>query len=160
MSMRDLMPWSSGGTPRPGGDNPLLGLQRDINRVFEETWKRFESLGPFAGRGGPKVDVAETDDTVEVTVELPGVDAKDLDLSLTETALTIKGERKSEREEKKKDYVLSERSWGSFVRTIPLPSAVAPDQADATFAKGVLTVTLPKAPEAKEKVRKIAVKAA
>lgn len=166
MQIRDLIPWSreSGELSRHrDGDHPLQGLQRDINRVFDDFWSRFDR-----GAGGthglpsaaPRTDVSETDDGVEVCVELPGMDEKDIDVSLGDGVLTIRGERKAEKEEEKKGYFLSERSYGSFYRSIPLPPGADTDKAEAKFKNGVLTITLPKTPEAREKVRKIAVKAA
>lgn len=168
MQIRDLIPW---GRERKDlirhqgeGDNPLLSLQRDINRVFDDFWNRFERTTGFSNgflaAGAPSTDVSETDEAVEVSVELPGMDEEDIDVSLTDDFLTIRGEKKGEKEERKKGYYLSERHYGSFYRSIPLPPGVDGTKADAQFKKGVLTVTLPKTPEAQEKVRKIEVKAA
>ncbi|MDX8451136.1 Hsp20/alpha crystallin family protein [Mesorhizobium sp. VK9D] len=137
---------------------PFFSLQRDVNRIFEDFWKRFDQ--PF-GRwdaGGPRTDIAETESAVEVSVELPGLDQKDVNVSLTDSALTIKGERRSDREESDKGYHLAERSYGSFYRSIPLPSGVDTDQVNAEFKNGVLTVTLPKTQEALSRVKKIEVK--
>lgn len=163
MAMKSLLPWTrrNGGEVSRFEDNPFMSLHREMNRVFDEFFKRFEAE-PFAGLAptGPRADVAETDDSVEVTVELPGLDEKDVEVSVTEDALTIKGEKKSEREEKKKGYYLSERSYGSFFRTIPLPPGVDGEKAVAEFKKGVLNVSIPKTAEAKQKVKKIEVKGA
>jgi HSP20 family protein len=167
MQIKDLIPWSRKGSEvarREGGDQALLGLQREMNRVFDSFWRRFDQpFGAFDGAlapQAPRVDVVETEKTVEVSIELPGMDEKDIEVSLTEDALTIKGERKLEREEARKGYYLSERSYGSVYRTIPLPAGVATDGVEAKFKKGVLTVTLPKTPEAAAKVKKIEVKSA
>lgn len=164
MQIRDLIPWrNSKGSEivKRDEDNPVLSLQRDVNRIFEDFWKRFDQ--PFGAIGrwdsGPRTDIAETDRALEVSVELPGLDRKEVDVSLTDGALTIKGEKKSEREESKKGYHLSERSYGSFYRSIPLPSGVDTDKASAEFKNGVLTVTLPKTQEALSRVKKIEVKA-
>ncbi|GLS28456.1 Hsp20/alpha crystallin family protein [Mesorhizobium albiziae] len=92
-------------------------------------------------------------------MELPGIDQEDVDVSLTDRALTIKGEKKSEREESRKGYHVSERSYGSFYRSIPLPSGVDTDKANAEFKNGVLTVSLPKTREALSRGKKIEVKA-
>lgn len=166
MQIRDLIPWgrerSSLSQRQAEADNPLLSLQRDINRVFENFWNRFERS--YAGANGfltaanPRTDISETEKEVEVSVELPGMDEKDIEVSLTDDVLTIRGEKKNEREEKKKGYYLSERSYGSFYRSIPLPAGVDPEKADARFKSGVLTITLPKTPEAQQKVRRIEVK--
>jgi HSP20 family protein len=133
-----------------------------VNRVFEDFWKRFDQ--PFGAIGrwdssGPRTDVAETTSALEVSIELPGLEREEVDVSLTDSALTIKGEKKREREESKKGYHLSERSYGSFYRSIPLPSGVDTDKASAEFKNGVLTVTLPKTQEALSHVKKIEVKA-
>ncbi|WP_119458707.1 Hsp20/alpha crystallin family protein [Rhodospirillaceae bacterium SYSU D60014] len=165
MQIRDLIPWGDKGTDlaRREDDNPVLALQRDVNRIFENFWKRFDQ--PFGtldrgwGMTGPHADVAETEDKVEVSVELPGLEEKDVDVAVTDDVLTIKGEKRAEREENKKGYYLSERSYGSFYRSIPLPPGVDTDKANAEFKKGVLTVTLPKTPEAQARVKKIEVKA-
>lgn len=165
MQFRDLIPWSrkeSELARRTEEDHPILGLQREMNRVFERFWNRFER--PFAafdnifGVGSPRTDVVETDKAIEVSVELPGLDEKDIEVTLADDALTIKGEKKAEHEENRKGYYLSERTYGSFYRTIPLPSGVATDDVKAEFRKGVLTVTLPKTPEAQAKVKRIEVK--
>lgn len=167
MQISDLIPWGRdrNDVARQQGDsdNPLLNLQRDINRVFDDFWSRFDrSAGVSNGLlsvTGPRTDVTETDEAVDVSVELPGMDEKDIDVSLSDDVLTIRGEKKAEREEKKKGYYLAERSYGSFYRSIPLPPGVDSEKAEAQFKKGVLTVTLPKTPEAQAKVRKIEVKA-
>jgi HSP20 family protein len=167
MQISDLIPWGRDrnevARQQGDGDSPLLNLQRDINRVFDDFWSRFDrSAGVSNGLlsvTGPRTDVTETDEAVDVSVELPGMDEKDIDVSLSDDVLTIRGEKKAEREEKKKGYYLAERSYGSFYRSIPLPPGVDSEKAEAQFKKGVLTVTLPKTPEAQAKVRKIEVKA-
>ena len=166
MQIKDLIPWNrkGGEAARREDDNPIVALQRDMNRVFENFWNRFDSASgalerPF-GPASPKADVAETEKAVEVSVELPGMDEKDIEVSVSEDVLTIKGEKKSEREEKEKGYYLSERSFGAFYRSIPLPPGVAANDAQAAFKNGVLTITVPKTPEARAKVKKIAVKTA
>jgi HSP20 family protein len=105
----------------------------------------------------PRVDVSETDTELKIEAELPGIDEKDVEVVLSDGRLTIKGEKKQEKEEKKKDYHLLERSYGSFARSIALPFEADPDQVKASFAKGVLTVTVPKPPEVKAKEKKIAI---
>jgi HSP20 family protein len=166
MQIKDLLPWNAARTAlskQQGGDddNPVAALQRDINRMFDSFWRRFEAPAgwqPHAGLATPQVDVAETDSAIEVTAELPGLDEKDIELSVTDDALTLKGEKKHEREEKKKGYYLSERSYGSFYRTIPLPAGIDTDKVNAVFKKGVLTVTLPKSPEAQARVKRVEIK--
>lgn len=165
MPIRDLIPWGSNKgseIAKREEDNPVFSLQRDVNRIFDDFWRRFDQPFGAVGRwdaGGPRADITETDNALEVSVELPGMDQKDVDVSLTDTTLTIKGEKKSGRDENRKGYHLSERSYGSFYRTIPLPSGVDTEKVNAEFKNGILTVTLPKTEEALSRVKKIAVKA-
>lgn len=170
MQIKDLIPWArKGDAPQAKAEeaHPVAELQRDMNRVFEGFWNRFEhSLGaldlPWGGAGAAaRSDVVETaDDAIEVTIELPGMDMKDIEVSLTDDALTVKGEKKIERSEEKKGYYVSERSYGAVYRTIPLPPGVDSGKAEASFRNGVLTVKLPQSAEAQANVRKIDVKAA
>lgn len=141
--------------------HPFSLLRREIDSIFDRFFRGFE-LEPFRGRFGafsPSIDVKESDKEISVSAELPGMDEKDIDVSLTRDSLTIKGEKKEEKEEKGKDYYRMERSFGSFSRTIPLPAEVDLDKAKAEFKKGVLTVTLPKSEKALKETKKIPVKA-
>ncbi|MBB5518618.1 Hsp20/alpha crystallin family protein [Amphiplicatus metriothermophilus] len=178
MRITDLVPWrrkksggaleSPGGRAlaiRDGGDrDPVLSLHRDLNTAFDRFFDRFERS--FFGGAGvgffsqPRADVAESDDAFRISIDLPGLDEKDIDVTLSGDALTIRGERREEREENEKGYFLHERSYGSFFRSIPLPPGVDPDRAKAEFKKGVLRITLPKSEEAKRHTRRIEVKAA
>jgi HSP20 family protein len=163
MQIKDLLPWASreGGESK-GEESPLVALQRDMNRAFESFWNRadrpFGGLATVFGEGAPRSDVVETDNGVEVTIELPGLEEKDVEVTLSDDALTVKGEKKIERKEEKKGYYMSERSYGSVFRSIPLPPGVDADKAEATFRNGVLTVRLPQSNEAKAKVRKVELK--
>lgn len=165
MPIRDLIPWGSNKgseIAKREEDNPVFSLQRDVNRIFDDFWKRFDQ--PFGAFGrwapdGPKADVTETENALEISIELPGIDQSAIDISLTSNALTIKGEKRSKREESDKGYHLSERAYGSFYRSIPLPGGIDTDKASAEFKNGVLTVTLPKTQEALSQVKKITVKA-
>jgi HSP20 family protein len=168
MQVKDLIPWgrrkSSVAANTNNDNHPIAALQRDIGRVFDEFWAGFErpfgSLNGFFGGAWPTADVSETDKAIEVVLELPGMDEKDIDLTVTDDVLTVRGEKKSESERKDKGYFVSERKFGAFHRSIPLPVGVDTDKIDAKFKKGVLTVTLPKTAEAQEKVKKIQVRAA
>jgi HSP20 family protein len=164
MQIKDLLPWArKGGEVKGAEENPIAALQREMNRVFEGFWGRAErpfGAFPALGEAAPRSDVVETDTGVEITVELPGLDEKDLDVSVTDDAVTIKGEKKIERKEEKKGYYISERSYGSVYRSIPLPAGVDSDKAEANFKNGVLTVHLPQSAEAKAKVKKVTVKTA
>jgi len=108
----------------------------------------------------PAVDVVESDKAYEITAELPGMDEKNIEVKVANDVLTIKGERQEEKEEKKKDYYLRERSFGSFERSFGLPEGVDADKIEASFKKGVLTLTLPKKLEAQKSAKKIDVKSA
>ena len=94
----------------------------------------------------------------EITAELPGMDESNIDVKFADGVLTIKGEKKEEKEEKKKDYYLSERRFGSFQRSFPVPESVDANKIEAKFVNGVLTVRLPKSPEAQKNEKKIAIK--
>jgi len=124
--------------------------------MFREMWEPM-ALPRFELR--PRVDVSENEKAYEISAELPGIDEKDVNVTLSDDMLTIKGEKKSEREEKKKDYHRLERRFGSFQRTFPLPDDVDVDKIGASFKKGVLSVTLPKLPVGKSKRRKIEIEA-
>lgn len=163
MQIKDLIPWArKDQAPDTKTDerNPIATLQRDMNQVFEGFWNRFGDLDWPWGSGEARSDVVETDDYLEVSVELPGMEMKDIEVSVTDDMMTIKGEKKIEREEEKKGYYLSERSYGAIYRTIPLPPGVDGEKAEANFKNGVLTIRLPQTPEAQAKVKRIEVKPA
>jgi HSP20 family protein len=105
----------------------------------------------------PSVDVSETKNDLVVRAELPGLESKDIDISMNNGYLTIKGEKKNEREEKDENYHLIERSYGSFSRSVRLPKEVLSDKITASFKNGILKITLPKSEEAKKKEIKIKV---
>ncbi|MEW6117366.1 MAG: Hsp20/alpha crystallin family protein [Nitrospirota bacterium] len=164
MAFRDLVPRTFGKREvrvKRNGDDPFTMLQREMNDLFDNFFRSFD-IAPFGSRMGeftPRVDVSETDKEIKVSAELPGMDEKDIEVTLNKDSLTIKGEKKEEKEDKGKDYYRMERSYGSFSRTIPLPLEVETDRAEATFKKGVLTVTLPKTAKAIKETKKIAIKA-
>jgi HSP20 family protein len=144
-----------------GGDNdPFTALRREMERVFD-TFGRDLGWPVEGGRAAmtPSIDVGETDSELKIDVDLPGVEEKDVDVVISDNVLTVKGEKKAEREEKKKDFHLVERSYGSFSRSLTLPFAVDPTKAKATFKNGVLSISLPKPPEIKAKAKKIAISA-
>ena len=155
--MRSLTPFSFGRDVTHRDGDPFLTMQREINRMFGEFGRglpaRFEE-----SELSPRIDVAETDSAIEVTAELPGIDEKDVEVVLRDDLLTIKGEKKSEREEKKKDYHVVERSFGSFSRAVRIPFDADPETVKANFAKGVLRVSIAKPPQVKEKTVKIPVR--
>ena len=146
---------------RRGLANPLSAFRQEMDKLVESFFGGFD-VHPFGGRSVtfmPQVDVADTDKEIKVSVELPGLDDKDVEVSLTKETLTIKGEKKEEKEEKGKDYYRSERSFGSFTRTIPLPFEIDAEKAAASFKKGVLTVNLPKTKQVISETKKVAIKA-
>jgi HSP20 family protein len=137
---------------------PFSPLRRDMERLFEDFSRNFGGAAPALRTGmAPQIDVSETDAGVTIEAELPGVDEKDVEVVLSDGRLTIKGEKKQETEEKKKDYHVVERTYGSFARLIARPFMADPDKVKARFLKGVLTVTVPKPPEVKAKEKKIAI---
>jgi HSP20 family protein len=153
---------------------PFEALRREVDRLFEDFDRDFWhspfrrstfELEPFWRRelswaGAPAVDIVEKDAAYEVTADLPGFDDKDVEVKVVDNALVIKGEKKEEKEEKRKGYHLHERRSGSFERQFRLPEGVDADKIEATFKKGVLTVALPKKPEARKPEKKIEVKSA
>lgn len=146
-----------------GGRDVFSSLHREIDRVFDEfshgeRWP-FGGLTGGNGKMSPRVNVSETDERIEVTAELPGVEEKDIDISLTDDMLTIKAEKRSETEKTEKDYRMMERSYGTFERTMRLPCLVVDAEIKADFKSGVLAITLPKSPEVKAKTTKITVQA-
>ncbi|MBN1671993.1 MAG: Hsp20/alpha crystallin family protein [Kiritimatiellae bacterium] len=158
MSIRDLVPWRNRSrvpARRSAGDN-LLSLRDEMDRVFDEFFSGF-GLTPFRELDdrfesfAPKVDVKETDRQIQVSAELPGLDDKDVQVTLDDDMLYIRGEKKDEHEEKEGDWHRVERAYGSFARAIPLPAAVDAEKVKAKFKKGVLSVTLPKLEPGKEK---------
>ena len=140
--------------------DPLSDLRSQINRVFDDFWGE-SWLAPsreMAAGFSPRVDVTETDKEVKVSAEIPGVEPKDIDVSVEDGMLTIRGEKKYEREEKEKEQYRMERSYGSFERAIALPAEVDKAKAKAEFKQGVLRLTLPKRPGAPSRRKKISVK--
>ncbi|MBV9994555.1 MAG: Hsp20/alpha crystallin family protein [Caulobacteraceae bacterium] len=148
-------------TPR-GPELPMAfprafgSLQREIDRLFDDFgrgWDRVSSTVAF-----PKIDVGESDGEIEITAELPGLEEKDISISVSDNLLTVSGEKRTESERKDKAYSISERSYGAFSRTIALPPGVDPAAVKATVSKGVLKVVVPK--PASAKAAKIEVKSA
>ena len=154
---------------------PFESLRREVDNLFDAfasgIWRSpfgrsFFDIEPAwrtqsATMGAmPAVNAAETDKAYEITAELPGMDEKNFEVKVADGVLTIKGEKQEEKEEKNKDYYLSERSFGSFQRSFQVPNGVDTNKIDPSFKNGVLTVTLPKSAEAQKAEKKITVKAA
>lgn len=153
---------------------PFESLRREVDRLFDDFGREFRR-SPFRHSmvnvepifrheltqgAAPAVDIVEKGAAYEVTADVPGFDEKNIEVKLVNGSLSIKGERKSETEEKKKDYYLSEREFGSLERCFSLPEGVDTDKIEASLKKGVLTVNLPKKPEAQKPAKQIKVKAA
>ncbi len=163
MNLKELIPWyrdKDGNLLKNTDDNPFLTLQREMNQMFDSFSRSiFDDSSFFKGRGSgmvsTKMDVKETDKNIQVTLELPGIEEKDIDVNVTKDLLTIKGEKQAEKDEKKEGYHLIERSFGSFHRSVPLPPGVETDQVKANFKNGVLKITLPKSEEAQKETKKV-----
>jgi HSP20 family protein len=158
MNLKSLIPVGrERGIARAG--NPFLSLQQEIDRLFDDFTRGFPSLGNgMTTMTVPTMDVAETDKEIEITAELPGLEEKDVQINVADDILTIRGEKKAEKEQKDKNYRLVERSYGSFERALELPEGVNADAIKASIDKGVLKVTVPK--PAPAQVKKVEVKAA
>lgn len=148
-------------TPVPRYSDPFTQMRSEMDRLFDSFLGRgFGGMPSFArfGEGGavvPHIDVRETEKEIVVEAELPGIDEKDVSVTLHDDVLTIKGEKKAARDEKKDNYHLTERSYGSFQRAFRVADSVDPENVRASFDKGVLKVTLAKRPEAAKAEKRI-----
>jgi HSP20 family protein len=144
--------------------DPFVAFRQEIDRLFDDVFASFGGRSAFASGNGwqavtPTIDVADGDKELVVTAELPGLDQKDFEVTLSGDLLTIKGEKKAEHEQHDGDAYYKERRFGAFSRSIRLPFAVGDEAVDARYDKGVLTVRVPKPAEAQRLVRHIDVKA-
>ena len=173
MTITDVVPWKWGGLRRWGREEePFGGFRQQMESLHREMDRVFESMAGDVFRGAafpevfgrdlvaPQIDETEDDKAFHVSVELPGMDEKDVHVTLADRLLTIRGEKKIDEKEEGKDYYRRERSYGSFRRTIELPGEVDESKIAASFKKGVLEIELPKTKEAQKKVRQIDIKAA
>jgi HSP20 family protein len=149
--------------------SPLRFWERELDRMFEDfplfRWPRFRDFEPFRFSRelrlhAPTLDMYEEKGEIVVKAELPGLSKDDIEISLTDSTLTLKGEKKKEEEVKEKDFYRCEREYGSFLRTIELPAEVRTEGAQAKFKDGVLEIRLPKTEEAKRRLRKVPVQQA
>jgi HSP20 family protein len=167
MNMKDLIPWNRAENKTPAlyrdGD-PFVALHREVNRLFDDVFRGFDQfpMGRFpslassrSNWGWPNVEVSETDKEIRVTAELPGLEEKDVEVTLDDDVLTLRGEKRSESEDQSRQF--SERFYGQFERRILLGSEVEEDKVEARFKNGVLTITLPKTEQAQSKARRIAI---
>ena len=169
MALTNLVPWRWGEKKVPvrreEEREPFYALQRRMDHLFDDDFFNSFGLAPFSLFGGPvgafspRIDLSESEKELKVSAELPGLEENDLQVSLAHNMLTISGEKKEEKEDKGQNYYHLERSYGSFQRTIPLPCEVEDDKVEATFKKGVLTITLPKTAAAQKQTKKISIKA-
>lgn len=153
---------------------PFHSLRREIDRLFDDVhlfdWHAASPRSIFdlevpklrraAVQLAPAMDLIETEKEYLIMAELPGIDENDVDIRLANRTLTIRGEKKEEKKKKERDYYVSERSFGSFGRSFQLPDGIDAERIEASFAKGVLTVKLPKTDEAQKAEKKIGIKAA
>lgn len=148
---------------------PLSALRQEIDRMFDEfnfgrwsrpDWKHGKLMPKGLWSSVPVADLVEDDEGYHLTMELPGLEPEDIQIKVTDSMISLSGEKTEEHKEEKKDYHLSERHYGSFKRSFSLPHGVNADTITASLAKGVLTLTMPKTAEAKKSERKIEVKAA
>jgi len=155
MRLKSLVPFrEAGALMRP--DFGLFGLHREIDRLFSEF---AQGIGPSGVQSiVPSIEISETDKTIEVSAEMPGLERKDVDIAIEDDTLTIRGEKKVEESQKDKNVQLSERSYGVFYRVLQLPPGIDPSSIQATMSNGILKVTIPK--PAKSEPKKIEVKEA
>ncbi|MER9326683.1 Hsp20/alpha crystallin family protein [Mesorhizobium sp. M0152] len=167
MSVRDLIPFGRerGQVPsvfRDGERDPFLSLHREVNRLFDDVFRGFgsglPSLPAFSSDGGrwPSVEISDGEKEIRVTAEVPGMEEKDIEVLLDDGVLALKGEKRSETEDKDRQF--SERFYGRFERRIPLGYEIDEDKVDARFNNGVLTITLPKTEQARSQAKRIAIK--
>ena len=163
MARHPMTLFTPGGPTSAGPGDPFLALHREMNRLFDDALRGGLAPSGAQGQGGqggpllaPHMDVTETDKEVRLQAELPGVSEKDIEVSLHDDVLTIRAEKKQDRREERQGVHISERAYGTFQRSLRLPFQVNPDQVQAGFENGVLTVTLPKT-QPQERSRRIQV---
>jgi len=165
MAFSDLIPWKKNRKEKDlQRQDPISGLQQEMNRLFEDFFEQPYALSRLSEESGlqssfsPSVDISETDEEIRVAVELPGMDPENIEVSYTGNALTISGEKQTEREQQEEHFYRKERSYGSFRRSIPLPGTIREEDVEASFKNGVLQIQLPKSPEARERASRIEIK--
>jgi HSP20 family protein len=149
MAEKELTPW------RPFTE--LSTFRREMDRLWDSFFGERPLARIWEREWTPSLDVSETKDNFVVKAEVPGIDAKDINISLTGDVLTVKGEKKQEREEKEEDYHLVERSYGAFSRSVRLLAEVESGKIEASYKNGILKITLPKSEKVKAKEVKIKV---
>jgi HSP20 family protein len=159
MSVHDLIPLGRDSqVPARHRDNdPFLSLHREVNRLFDDLFRNFGGV-QGAGRaqaGWPSIEVADEDNTLRVTAELPGMEEQDVEVLLQDGTLTLRGEKRAESQDNTRQF--SERFYGRFERVIPLDCEIDEDRVVANFKNGVLTITLPKSEQAQSRAKRIAI---
>ena len=162
MKIKDLVPWTRSENPRQPVSNAEQeeahhSLKRDINALVDKFVEKIGNLDLPWQDNEAKSDVVQAGDSVEISIELPGMDLADIDLSISGDMLVVKGEKKVERQEEKQGYFLSERAYGQIYRAIPLPPGLDTDAAKADLKNGVLTISIPQSAEARSSMKKISV---
>jgi HSP20 family protein len=156
MNVKSLVPWGKSrnleASRVPEGASPFLALHREMNRMFDDFLSDFGMSGR-PGPAWPHIELSEADDELKVVAELPGLEERDVEVTLQDGVLTLKGQKKGE----ENGRLYSERWEGAFERTIPVGQDVDPDKVKASFRNGVLTVLMPKKPEAQRQVKRIAI---
>ena len=173
MTLREIVPWRWGGLRRwEPTEVPFGGFRRQMESLHKEMDRLFDEMTSEPARRAfnpqtlghdlvmPDIDEVEDDKAFHVSIELPGMDEEDIDITLAGRVLTIRGEKKEDEKEEGKEFYRRERTYGAFRRTLELPGEVDETKIEASFKKGVLTIGLPKTAEAQEKIKHIAVKAA
>jgi len=165
MNMRNLIPWGRSEASRPATNippreegSPFLTLHREMNRLFDDVFSRFDVGFPdhTPSRFGPSIEAVEKEKEIVVSAELPGMSDKDVEVLIEQDALIIRGEKRSEIEDRERHF--SERFYGRFERVIPLPYAVEENQVEASFENGLLRVRIPKTAKALESAKRIPVR--
>jgi HSP20 family protein len=165
MDFRSLVPWrekAQAPAMREDFFDPFLTFRREVDRMFDDFFTGFRdlrSLAPLSQPITPVVDINENDKEIVVTAELPGLDEKDFEVTMSGDILTIQGEKKAEREQKNGNGYYMERRFGSFSRSVRLPYEVKDENIEARYEKGILTIRIPKPENIQKAVRHIEVKA-
>ncbi len=165
MAFGSLSPFTRSSAAARGEDDPFRTMRREVERLFDDFGGAFGLPAGGDGDGRlmmPRIDVAETETGLEVTADLPGLEAKDIEVDVSDGTLTLRAERREEREkaDEKKTWHVVERREGTYLRRLPLPFDPDPEKVEARFDKGVLKIALPRPPEAQKKSKRIEIKGA
>jgi HSP20 family protein len=167
MNVGQLIPWnrnqrtSTAMANRDSSRDPFFALQREMNRLFDDVWQQFDlplpPMGEGIAGGWPRVELSEGNKEFTLVAELPGMTEEDVEVMFVNNSVVLRGERREERKQDEAHPRLSERYYGHFERQIPLDAEIEPDKARAEFRNGVLTVSLPKSPQAQTEMVRIPV---